>query len=515
MRKTVFSTRSRAELTARSRSVLDVLERLERIRNENDPAQRTNDREQTGRLINAVNQLHDQGRLVFANVDESTTDITYIASLEVRDKVFAATPSGAWTEKILKRQRNAFRTSVGTLFQFPFEDGHGYLQAFITDWSPYPAAAALAVHKDHPSVRRVPRREGSYFTGKYVRNALTGDLMPVWIASWVKPEFGTGVVAVNPAHDRVDLNFARQVGLPIRFGLVRTPVTSDPATWPEPPVIKEGITFRTANWDGIRHDEALARYFEVLHKHGYAQSYVDRAVSGCKIASFTRDDSGSALLCTQCSSIREVQDGGERCNRCEGAYARGVFAAAEILTTVAELERSDEVEVLCPSAEIETTLLSTRLLFQDLFGRPFEPQKIHLIQDTEKTSKEVAPEIMTLASIIAAPLDQLAVLRQPVLDQTQLFFQRHQKLLGDFGPAVSANANASSDKTLARAKESLMRWNLVEAFSTVYKFQKELSAKPEDALSALLPGYFALAHVLAGAEYPAQLRIADVWREQS
>jgi len=511
MRKTVFCTRSLVELTARSRSVLNVLQRLERIQNETDPVTTRDEFEQT-QLMRALNQLHDRGRLVFTNVDESTTDIFYIPSLEVRDKVFTATPGGAWTEKIVKRQRNSYRTSIGTLFRFPFEDGDGYLQAFITDWSPYPAAAALAVHKDHPSVRRVPRREGSYFTGKYVRNALTGDLMPVWIASWVKPEFGTGVVAVNPAHDRVDLNFARQVGLPIRFGLIRTTVTSDASTWPEPPVIKEGKTYRTGNWDGIGHDEALARYFEVLNKHGYAESYVDRAVSSSRIASFTRADSGPALLCMQCSSVRTA-DNVERCDVCEGACVRGVFENEELFWTVMALEPFDGVEILCPNAEIETTLLSMRLLFQDLFGRPFEPQKIYLMQDTEKTSKEVSAEIAALASIIAAPLDQLAVLRQPVLDQTQLFYQRHAKLVADFGPATPASAPL--DKSLLRAKESLMRWNLAEAFAAVYKFQKELSAKPGDTIPGLLPGYFTLAFVMSGAEYPPQLRIADVWRDQS
>jgi hypothetical protein len=214
----------------------------------------------------------------------------------------------------------------------------------------------------------------------------------------------------------------------------------------------------------------------------------------------------------QCSSVRTA-DNVERCDVCEGTCVRGVFEAEELFSTVMALEPFDGVELLSPNAEIETTLLSVRLLFQELFGRPFEPQKIYLMQDTEKTSKEVSPEIAALASIVAAPLDQLAVLRQPVLDQTQLFYQRHTKLVADFGPATPASAPL--DKSLLRAKESLMRWNLAEAFAAVYKFQKELSAKPGDTVTGLLPGYFTLAFVMSGAEYPPQLRIADVWRDES
>jgi len=35
----------------------------------------------------------------------------------------------------------------------------------------------------------------------------------------VRPDFGSGAVLVNPAHDPADLAFGRAVGLPIRFGL--------------------------------------------------------------------------------------------------------------------------------------------------------------------------------------------------------------------------------------------------------------------------------------------------------
>jgi hypothetical protein len=527
MDKIVFMTNNRAELTARSRAVWDVLERLKQVRQLNTGVDNVVDSEtceietaanniDDASLIRAVNKLHDEGRLFFKEVSDSELEIIYIASRDVRDKVFSATPTPAWTEKILKRHRKAYRSSVGTLFRFPFEDRDGDLQAFITDWSPFPAAAALAVHKDHPSVRHVPRKRGDYFTGHFVRNPLTGDLMPVWVAGWVKPEFGTGIVAVNPAHDRVDLNFAREVGLPIRFGLVRAPVTSDASTWPEPPVIKEGTTSKTGSWDCIPHEEALTRYFEILNAYGYAERYVDQAVSGCTIASFQRSASGPVLLCTQCSSLQHADEAAsERCSLCGAAYERGSFAAAEILPSVLAMDVPQSLELLCPAAEIETTLLWARLLFYDLFGRPFEPRKIYLIQDTEKTTRELPDKIASLACVAAAPLDQIAVFRQTVLDQTQLFRQRHLKFLSAFGPGTPTEKrrDMSVEKALRRARESLVAWNLAEAFSILYKLQKELSVKVDDDGPGLLPGYFTLAFILTGYEQPTELRMADVWNE--
>jgi hypothetical protein len=527
MDKIVFMTNNRAELTARSRAVSDLLGRLKQAGQLNTGMDNAVDSEtceigtaanniEDASLIRTVNKLHDEGRLFFKEVSESEIEIIYIASRDVRDKVFSATPTPAWTEKILKRHRKAYRSSVGTLFRFPFEDRDGDLQAFITDWSPFPAAAALAVHKDHPSVRHVPRKRGDYFTGHFVRNPLTGDLMPVWITTWVKPEFGTGVVAVNPAHDRVDLNFAREVGLPIRFGLVRQPVTSDVSTWPEPPVIKEGKTSKTGGWDGIDFGEALGKYFEVLSEQGYAEKYIDRAVSGCTIASFRRSDSGRALLCTQCSSLKNSNEAaGICCSPCGGTYARGSFEGGEILRCLLAMEGSTAVELLCPAAQMETTLLSARLLFYEIFARPFEPQKIYLIQDTEKTTKDLPDEIFSLASLVAAPLDQIAVLRQPLIDQVELFHKRHQQFLSAFrqGTPIAESRDRLIERALGHAKESLVRWNLAEAFSTLYKLQKELSVKAGDVVLSLLPTYFTLAFVLTGLEHPPQLRIADTWNK--
>ncbi|KIZ14371.1 hypothetical protein SNA_35320 [Streptomyces natalensis ATCC 27448] len=78
----------------------------------------------------------------------------------------------------------------------------------------------------------LPAGHTSAFTGRYCRHPLTGDLLPVWTASWVAPEFGTGAVLVNPGHDATDLAFAREVGLPVRFALLPAGREEAPEHWP-------------------------------------------------------------------------------------------------------------------------------------------------------------------------------------------------------------------------------------------------------------------------------------------
>ena len=53
------------------------------------------------------------------------------------------------------------------------------------------------------------------FTGRYVENPFgTGDL-PIWVASYVIYEYGTGIVNCS-AHDERDFDFAKKYGIPLR-----------------------------------------------------------------------------------------------------------------------------------------------------------------------------------------------------------------------------------------------------------------------------------------------------------
>lgn len=183
----------------------------------------------------------------------------------------AALAGPSWGEKVDAKHRKAIRRIPGAIIRFPLEDG-GTVDTFITDWSPLPGACAIAVHPGHPlATGRAPADGPGHppresFTGHYARHPLTGDLIGVWTAGWVRPDFGTGAVIVNPAHSEVDLDFARSTGLPIRFALADQPPTADPHTWPHPPVVKRGVTRQ-----GQPFDQAAQTYLDELTAHGHAE----------------------------------------------------------------------------------------------------------------------------------------------------------------------------------------------------------------------------------------------------
>ena len=54
------------------------------------------------------------------------------------------------------------------------------------------------------------------FTGAYAINPVNDEPVPIWIADYVLPTYGTGAIMAVPAHDERDLEFAEKFKLPVR-----------------------------------------------------------------------------------------------------------------------------------------------------------------------------------------------------------------------------------------------------------------------------------------------------------
>ena len=62
------------------------------------------------------------------------------------------------------------------------------------------------------------REKTGVFTGAYAVNPLTDEPVPIWVADYVLPGYGTGAIMGVPAHDERDFDFARRYDLPIAGG---------------------------------------------------------------------------------------------------------------------------------------------------------------------------------------------------------------------------------------------------------------------------------------------------------
>lgn len=150
---------------------------------------------------------------------------------------------GGWPERIRIMQENWIGKSLGA--EITFGTVAGPLTVFTTRPDTLPGVTYLVLAPEHPLVesliegkpeastvrafRERMKIEGEIKrtavgaekeglpTGATAINPLTGESIPVWVANYVLPEYGTGAVMGVAAHDLRDFEFAKKYHLPIRW----------------------------------------------------------------------------------------------------------------------------------------------------------------------------------------------------------------------------------------------------------------------------------------------------------
>jgi leucyl-tRNA synthetase len=447
-----------------------------------------------------------------ATVTSDNGELRYIPTRAARQLV-AADGDGAWTASVASRHRKAVRRSAGALFTLPYEPDPALadppadpLLVLITDWSPCPAACAVAVHPAHPASTGILAGERAAFTGRYCRHPLTGDLLPIWAADWVKPEFGTGAVLVNPGHDAMDLAFGRLVGLPIRFALAPRGFTGAPADWLQPPFIKSGVTVRTGQTDGLPYDQARAAYYDILAERGLAERYTDCGVGAFPVgvigAIGAREADGQLHWDWSRRTVAAPDQPGEPV----------ALTAARVLGAVEQAVREADLTVVAPSSQVESDVLALRLLLAEPGIRPAprNAPDVLLVGNALPVKTQAAGEALPLALLVSAgQLDTAAVKPQQV-EQCEQFIKVHQQLAGvrAAGPPATADVGRSA----SQIKSLLARRDPRQAFTHLYRLQKKL-AKNDAVGDQDLARYLVLAYVIAGVTGPRSAQsLAQAWQ---
>jgi leucyl-tRNA synthetase len=210
-----------------------------------------------------------------------------------------------WPESTKEMQRNWIGKSLGAEILFPvLGESELVIRVFTTRPDTLFGATFLVLAPEHPLVERLTRPEqrpaveayreqvarqlererleqehpkSGVFLGSYARHPATGEPLPIWIADYVLPHYGTGAIMGVPAHDERDHAFARAFDLPIRQ--VVAPADSSPWDVHERAFTAEGIAINSAaadlRLDGLPTRQAQERIIAWLEEHGYGR----RAVS--------------------------------------------------------------------------------------------------------------------------------------------------------------------------------------------------------------------------------------------
>lgn len=149
-----------------------------------------------------------------------------------------------WPERVKIMQENWIGKSHGVEIDFPVVDEKYSLRCFTTRVDTIFGATYMVLAPEHPKVAdliakaparakieafikkvraesRIERmaeetvKEG-IFIERYAVNPMTQEKIPIWIANYVLPEYGTGCVMAVPTHDQRDFLFAKKYHLALR-----------------------------------------------------------------------------------------------------------------------------------------------------------------------------------------------------------------------------------------------------------------------------------------------------------
>jgi leucyl-tRNA synthetase len=146
--------------------------------------------------------------------------------------------AGGWPEKVLTMQRNWIGRSEGAEIQFEVRELRESITVFTTRADTLFGATFVSIAVEHPFalrlaskggrevavtefIRRIreqdpqTRAEGKEgcFTGCHAIHPATGHALPIYLASFVLMDYGTGAVMAVPAHDQRDFEFAQSHSL--------------------------------------------------------------------------------------------------------------------------------------------------------------------------------------------------------------------------------------------------------------------------------------------------------------
>jgi leucyl-tRNA synthetase len=149
-----------------------------------------------------------------------------------------------WPRHVVTLQRNWIGRSEGMTVRFPVVGGGDrHFDVFTTRADTLYGVTFMALAPEHPAVAElteglptkgevetfcreaVKKKEidraaaatekAGVFTGRYARNPLSGEEIPIWVADYVLISYGEGAVMGVPAHDQRDFLFARKYDIPV------------------------------------------------------------------------------------------------------------------------------------------------------------------------------------------------------------------------------------------------------------------------------------------------------------
>jgi leucyl-tRNA synthetase len=194
-----------------------------------------------------------------------------------------------WPAGILEMQRQWIGKSVGARVTFTVTDNGGAFEVFTTRPDTLFGVTFCVLAPEHLLVEEITTSEQSeaiqeyvervknvsdreretaaakkktgVFTGAYAINPVNQELMPIWIADYVKVDYGSGAIMAVPGHDERDYEFAKTFDLSIKEVVKGGNIT-------EEAYVATGEVINSGFLDGMETTQAKVKMIEWLEQEG-------------------------------------------------------------------------------------------------------------------------------------------------------------------------------------------------------------------------------------------------------
>lgn len=114
-------------------------------------------------------------------------------------------------------------------------------------------------------LERIEKEKDGVFTGCYAINPINNEKVPIFVADYVLPEYGSGVVMGVPAHDTRDFQFAKKYKLAIKVVINPPGKTLDTKTMTEA-YVEAGIMVNSGEFAGLDSEQGIKAVTDFLAK---------------------------------------------------------------------------------------------------------------------------------------------------------------------------------------------------------------------------------------------------------
>ena len=206
-----------------------------------------------------------------------------------------------WPERVRVMQKNWIGRSEGIEVAFSLDESEEILDCFTTRIDTIYGATFIVIAADHPLASGLLERGGKveegeafiahtrelrlqerekteftkegFFTGCYAVNPATGWKIPVFLASYVLMDYGTGVIMGVPAHDQRDFEFVRKSPVEIPVVQVILHQGTEPGEMTEA-YVDNGVMINSQQFDGMGNRQAMEKITDFLAEKGLAKRTV-------------------------------------------------------------------------------------------------------------------------------------------------------------------------------------------------------------------------------------------------